>query len=354
MRKFIPRIFSKTGAAPGTLAHIGELKEAKTGITLVNYSSDRLDEQQYDTIEEALASIDSSMTTWLNIDGVHETEIIEKIGRHFNINALTLEDIVHTGQRPKLEQYEDYLYLVLNMLHLDQDGDEIRSEQVSLVLKKNLLISLQEAHGDVFKPVRERIRKGNGQIRTKKSDYLTYALIDAVVDHYFVILEAIGGAIEALEEELLQDSTLKTMHDIHAMRGELLYLRKQVWPLREVISRVTREELPLIHPKTGLFFRDVYDHIIQIIDTIETYRDLLSGLRELHFSILSTRTNEVMKVLTMIATIFIPITFIAGIYGMNFEVMPELSWRWGYAAVWGVIITMVLLLIVFFKRKKWF
>lgn len=354
MRKFIPRIFSKTGAAPGTLTHIDERKDAKTGITLMNYSLDRLDEQQYDTIEEALASIDSSMTTWLNIDGVHDTEIIEKIGRHFNINVLTLEDIIHTGQRPKVEEYNDYLYFALNMLHLDEDGDEIRSEQVSLVLKNNFLLSFQEARGDVFEPVRERMRKGKGKIRTTGSDYLTYALIDAVVDHYFVILEVIGGSIEALEEELLQDSTPDTMREIHAMRGELLYLRKQVWPLREMISRVTREELPLIHPKTGLFFRDVYDHIFQIIDTIESYRDVLSGMRELHLSILSTRTNEVMKVLTMIATIFIPITFIAGIYGMNFEVMPELSWRWGYAAVWGVIITMVILLIVFFKRKKWF
>lgn len=354
MRKFIPRIFSKTGAAPGTLTHIDERKDAKTGITLMNYSLDRLDEQQYDTIEEALASIDSSMTTWLNIDGVHDTEIIEKIGRHFNINVLTLEDIVHTGQRPKVEEYNDYLYFALNMLHLHEDGDEIRSEQVSLVLKNNFLLSFQEARGDVFEPVRERMRKGKGKIRTAGSDYLTYALIDAVVDHYFVILEVIGGSIEALEEELLQDSTPDTMREIHAMRGELLYLRKQVWPLREMISRVTREELPLIHPKTGLFFRDVYDHIFQIIDTIESYRDVLSGMRELHLSILSTRTNEVMKVLTMIATIFIPITFIAGIYGMNFKFMPELSWRWGYATVWGVIITMVILLIVFFKRKKWF
>lgn len=354
MRKFIPRIFSKTGAAPGTLTHIDERKDAKTGITLLNYSLDRLDEQQYDTIEEALASIDSSVTTWLNIDGVHDTEIIEKIGRHFNINVLTLEDIVHTGQRPKVEEYNDYLYFALNMLHLHEDGDEIRSEQVSVVLKNNFLLSFQEARGDVFEHVRERMRKGKGKIRTAGSDYLTYALIDAVVDHYFVILEAIGGSIEALEEELLQDSTPDTMREIHAMRGELLYLRKQVWPLREMISRVTREELPLIHPKTGLFFRDVYDHIFQIIDTIESYRDVLSGMRELHLSILSTRTNEVMKVLTMIATIFIPITFIAGIYGMNFKFMPELSWRWGYAAVWGVIITMVILLIVFFKRKKWF
>lgn len=353
MRKFIPNIFSKTGAAPGTLTHLGERKDAKTVITLLNYSIDRFYEQQYGTIEEALAVIDSSMTAWLNIDGVRDTAIIEQIGRHFNINALTLEDIFHTGQRPKLEEYEDYLYLVLNMLHLDENRNKIRSEQVSLVLKNNLLLSFQEAQGDVFKPVRERIRKGNGQIRSKASDYLAYALIDAVVDHYFVILETIGNTIEALEEELLEDSTPDTMHKIHVMKGELLYLRKQVWPIREVISRVTREELPLIHPKTGLFFRDVYDHIIQIVDTIESYRDVLSGMRELYLSMLSTRTNEVMKVLTMIATIFIPITFIAGIYGMNFKFMPELDWRWGYAAVWGLIVLIVLLLIAFFKHKKW-
>ena len=354
MRKFIPNIFSKTGAAPGTLTHAGESEAEKTRITLLNYSVDRFDEQQYDTIEEAFSAIDSLTTTWINIDGVHDTAIIEKLGRYFDINALTLEDIVNTGQRPKVEEYEEYLYFSRNILYVEEETNEVLSEQFSLILKNNILLSFQETQGDVFHPVRERVRKGNSRIRKKGSDYLAYALIDAVVDHYFVTLEVIGSAIEALEENLLNDPTTDTIQDLHGIKRELLYLRKQVWPIREVISRVTREELSLIDPKTVLFFRDVYDHIIQVSDTIESYRNVLSGMRELYLSMLSSRTNEVMKVLTMIATVFIPITFIAGIYGMNFQFMPELSWRWGYAAVWGVIITLVILLIVFFKRKKWF
>jgi magnesium transporter len=353
MLKFTKKISKKAGTAPGTLLHIGERRTEKVHIRIVDYVFDQLREQELATIEEALPFKDSPTTTWLNIDGMHDVELIEKIGIHFNIHPLTLEDIVNTGQRPKVEEFDDYIYLVLRMIHVDKETDEIRSEQVSLVLGNNFLISFQEVPGDVFETVRERIRKGRGRIRKGGVDYLAYALIDAVVDHYFVILEKIGVVIEALEEDLLAEPTVETMQSIHDMKRELIYLRKQVWPIREVINTVAKGELSLVQENTVLFFRDVYDHTIQIVDTIESYRDVLSGMLDLYLSTVSNRMNEVMKVLTIIATIFIPITFVAGIYGMNFKYMPELDWKWGYPAVWSLVVGIALVMLGFFRRKKW-
>ena len=239
------------------------------------------------------------------------------------------------------------------MLYLDEQNDEVRSEQVSLVLGENFLLSFQETEGDVFAQVRDRIRKGKRRIRKNGCDYLAYALVDAVVDHYFAILETIGATMESLEEELLDEPTPETMQNIHELKRELIYMRKQVWPLREMINTVIRGELSMIRDQTVVFFKDVYDHTIQIIDTIESYRDVLSGMLDLYLSTISNRMNEVMKVLTIIATIFIPITFVAGIYGMNFKYMPELDWKWGYLAVWSIIVAIVLVMIGYFKRKKW-
>ena len=353
MLKFTKKISKKTGAAPGTLVHVGEQKTDRVHITIVDYATDQFRERECKTFEIVGPLKDLPTTTWLNIDGIQDIELIEKIGKHFNIHPLTLEDILNTGQRPKVDEFEDYLYFVLKMLYVDEKINEVRSEQVSLVLGKNFLVSFQEVRGDVFESVRERLRQGKGRIRKGGPDYLAYALIDSVVDHYFIILEKIGIAIEDLEEDLLADSTTDTMQSIHAMKRELIYLRKQVWPLREVINTVTKQDLDSVDEKTVLFFRDVYDHTIQIIDTIESYRDILSGMLDLYLSTVSNRMNEVMKVLTIIATIFIPITFVAGIYGMNFKFMPELEWRWGYLGVWGIIIFMVLLMLFFFKSKKW-
>jgi magnesium transporter len=353
MLKFTKKISKKSGTAPGTLVHIGEKKTDRAHITVVDYVFDQLREQELETIEDALPFKDLPTTTWLNIDGIHDVDLIEKIGKHFNIHPLTLEDIVNAGQRPKVEEFEDYLYFVLKMLHVDEVTNEIRSEQVSLVLGNNFLISFQEVKGDVFDTVRERIRKGRGRIRKGGVDYLAYALIDAVVDHYFVILEKIGATIEGLEEDLLAEPTIETMQRIHDLKRELIYLRKQVWPTREVINTVAKGELSLVQENTAVFFRDVYDHTIQIADTIESFRDVLSGLLDLYLSTISNRMNEVMKVLTIIATIFIPITFVAGIYGMNFKYMPELDWKWAYFAVWGLITAIALTMVIYFKRKKW-
>jgi len=284
---------------------------------------------------------------------LHELDLIESLGRHFKIHPLVLEDIVNTGQRPKMEGFEDYLFLVLKMLNYDEKTNEIRTEQVSLVIGKYFVISFQEREGDVFNQVRERIRKSKGKIRKRGSDYLAYALMDAVVDNYFIVLEKMGEKTEDLEQELLTKPSSETLQAIHSLKRKLILLRKSVWPLREAVSGLTRGDSKLIKDSTIVYLRDVYDHTIQVIDTIETLRDTVSGMLDTYLSSISNRMNEVMKVLTIIATIFIPLTFIAGIYGMNFEYMPELEWPWGYFAVWGVMILVAITMCIYFKRRGW-
>jgi magnesium transporter len=280
-------------------------------------------------------------------------KVIEQLGKHFSLHPLLLEDILHTEQRPKMEDFGEYLFFVLKMLYLEEGRHEILAEQVSLILGSNFVISFQEREGDVFKYVRERIRNSKGRIRKVGADYLAYALIDAIVDNYFIILERLGETIEELEEELVTNPVSDTLQTIHHLKREMIFLRKSVWPLREVISALERGESPLIQESTGVYLRDLYDHTIQVIDSVETFRDMVSGILDIYLSSVSNKMNEVMKVLTIIATIFIPLTFIAGIYGMNFEYMPELSWRWGYPAVWFVICAIFITMLAYFKRRKW-
>ncbi|MFH1721854.1 MAG: magnesium/cobalt transporter CorA [Candidatus Altiarchaeota archaeon] len=349
---------SKVGLSPGTLVHIGERRLDEIQISFIDYDEKRFDERVVADVEECFPFKETPTVTWINIDGLHEVEIIEKIGKHFDLHPLLLEDIVHTGQRPKIEDFEGYLFTTLRMLSFEGETKEIKSEQLSLILGSNFVISFQETIGDVFDIVRERIRKGK-RIRKLGPDYLTYALLDAVVDSYFVILENLGEHIEDLEDELITDPSQETLHEIHALKREMLYLRKSVWPLREVISTLERSESKLIKKSTLIYMRDVYDHTIQVIDTIETYRDMVAGMLDTYLSSLSNRMNEVMKVLTIIATIFIPLTFIAGVYGMNFNPeasplnMPELNWYWGYPTVWIVMLIVAVTMIVYFKKKNW-
>ncbi|MFZ0482896.1 MAG: magnesium/cobalt transporter CorA, partial [Desulfobacterales bacterium] len=312
MPRFIKKQLRKAGTSPGTLIHIGEQKVDETQMTLIDYDEEHLQERVLDGIEEAFPLKDLPTVTWINIDGLHQLDIIEKVGQHFNIHPLVLEDIVNTGQRPKTEEFEDLIFVVLKMLHYDENLEKITSEQFSLVLGPNFLISFQEIQGDVFRTVRERIRKPKTRIRKAGCDYLAYALIDAIVDHYFLILEKLGENIEDLEEDLLENPSPETLQTLHEMKREMIYLRKQIWPIRELINSLVKGESSLINESTSLFFRDIYDHTIQIIDTIESYRDILSGMLDIYLSTLSNKMNEVMKVLTIIATIFIPITFVAG------------------------------------------
>jgi magnesium transporter len=353
MRKLFKRASNKAGLPPGTLVHIGEKRTEKVKTTVIDYDETHFQEKEVETIEECFPFKDTPTVTWINIDGIHELEIIEKIGSHFNIHPLVLEDIVNTGQRPKLEDYDDYIFFIVKMIYYDGENAEITSEQVSLILGSNFVISLQERERDVFNPIRERLRKAKGRIRKMKTDFLAYTLIDTIVDHYFIVLEKLGEDIEGLEEELVSNPTPETLQTIHTLKRELIFLRRSVWPLREAVISLERGESALIHESTGIYLRDVYDHTIQVIDTIETFRDMVSGMLDVYLSSISSRMNEVMKVLTIIATIFIPLTFVAGVYGMNFKYIPELEWHWGYAAALILMGIIALVMVWYFRRKRW-
>lgn len=351
--KFFKKASKKAGMSPGTLVHVGEQKIETIKITLMNYDQARLEEKELERIEESFAYKDEPPVSWINIDGLHEVDLIQKMGTHFNVHPLTLEDIVNTGQRPKVEDFEDYIYLVFKMLKFEETTGHITSEQVSLIVGPHYVLSFQEAEGDVFSSVRQRIRQARGRIRSAGPDYLAYALIDAAVDHYFLILEKIGERIEHLEEQLHVQATPEILQAIYDLKRELIYFRKQVWPVREVLNAWQKTESALVQEANKIFLRDVYDHTIQVIDTIESFRDIISGVMDLYMSTVSNKMNEVMKVLTIIATIFIPLTFVAGIYGMNFKFMPELEWRWSYPLLWAFLFLIFFGMVVYFKRKKW-
>jgi len=353
MRKLIKRSAKKAGSAPGTLVFVGEQKAETVTFTIIDYDADNLQETEVASIDECLAYRDKKSVTWINISGLHDVEIIEKLGEKFNLHPLLMEDIVNTEQRPKLEDYDDYLFVILKMLYSEGQNHVILHEQISLIVTPSVVISLQEKEGDVFDPVRQRIRKGKGRIRKSGTDYLAYVLIDTVVDHYFKVFEEIGIKIEELQEEVLANPSTEILQSIQNLKREMIFIRKSIWPLREIISGLLRSESVLIKEDILPYLRDVYDHTIQVIDTTETFRDMLSGMLDIYLSSLSNKMNEVMKVLTIMATIFIPLTFIAGIYGMNFEFMPELKWHWSYPVLWVVLITIFIAMVYWFKRKKW-
>jgi magnesium transporter len=353
MLRYIKRASKKAGLSPGTLVHVGEEATAKVSIRVMNYDTERIEEKELSSIEEILPYIKTPAVTWIDVDGVHNLNIIDDIGKYLNVHPLIMEDIADTGQRPKVENLGDHIFIVLKMLSYDERRDQIDIEQVSLMLGPNFVISFQEREGDIFNPLRERIRKGKGRLRTLGPDYLAYALLDTVVDNYFIVIEKYAEIIESLEDRVIKDPETRTLEVIHNVKRELTFLRKSVWPLRDAIGVLEREETNLISDKTLFFLKDVRDHTIQIIDTIETLRDIISGMQDLYLSSISNKMNEIMKVLTIIATIFMPLTFIAGIYGMNFKFMPELEWRCGYFFVWSVIAIVGLTMVVYFKKKRW-
>ena len=344
---------SKAGLPPGTLIHVGDKKVESVRITFIDYDEQSFQEKQVPNIEECLKFKDTTTVSWINIDGLHDIELLEKLGKGFDLHSLVLEDILSTGQRPKFEDHEKHIFIVLKMLSIDGENQSIEIEQVSLILGPNYVISFQERVGDVFEQIRDRIRKSKGRIRKMGPDYLCYALLDAIVDNYFAILERFGEKIESMEEEVIGNPTERTVQQIHLLKRDMIALRKSIWPLRELINGMQKSDSSLINETTDIYLRDVYDHTIQIIDTIESFRDMVSGLLDIYLSSLSNKMNAVMKVLTIIATLFIPLTFVAGIYGMNFEYMPELKVRWAYGAVWLVMITIAVIMLFYFKKKKW-
>jgi len=341
------------GLSPGTVVYIGEEKTDEVKISVIDYNEREFIKRAGVKAEDCFPFRDKDSITWINIDGVHNIDIIEDIGGYFGLHPLVMEDISNTTQRPKTEDFDNYIFVVLKMLYFDEKNREIEVEQVSLILGKNFVISFQEKEGDVFDTVRERIEKDKGRIRKMGSDYLLYSLIDAVVDNYFSVLEKIGDRVEELEADIVEEVAQESLGNIHKSKKDMILLRRSVWPLREVINSLSREKTALISGNVLIFFRDVYDHTIQVIETIETFRDMLSGLHDTYLSSISNRMNEIMKVLTMFASIFIPLTFVAGIYGMNFHYMPELDWRWGYFTVWGSFIVVGVSMLFYFKQKKW-
>lgn len=349
--KLVHKRSKKTGLSPGTLVHIGEHRTETVDITLFHYAGAQCDERTVTNPSELQPTADETVT-WINIGGVHKIDMLEAIGKQFGLHPLLLEDIANTDQRPKLDDYETYVFLVVKMLDVTDRGG-ILVEQVSFVLGRNYVLSFQENGTDVFRPVRDRLRAGKGRLRHNGSDYLLYALVDAVVDQYFAVLELLGEKIETLQERLMADPKPDILRDIHALKRQLLFVRRAVWPLREVTTSLSRSDCPYLHEPTKIFFRDVYDHVVQIVDTIETFREMLSASLDIYLSSVSYRLNAVMRVLTVITTIFMPLSFIASIYGMNFEHMPELKSEWGYPVVLGVMGLVAAGMLIGFRWRKW-
>ncbi len=341
----------KIGLAPGTPVFVGEQKTDRPLVHVIQYHDQRVVEKDIQDIDELSAFIGNSTVTWIDVSGLHDISLINRISEAFSIHPLVREDIVHLSQRPKIVEFDPYIFLVLRMFYFENQS--VVEEQISMVLGENYVITFQEKPGDIFDPIRERIRSGKFRITKTRSDYLAYSLIDAIVDNYFVILEELGDRVELIEDDLLTDPSREILNRIHNVKREMLSLRRSVWPLREVINRLDRTESPLIKRTTKIYVRDVYDHTIHVLDIIENYRDILSGMLDTYLSSLSNRMNETMKVLTIIGTIFIPLTFIAGVYGMNFKYMPELKWHYGYFMIWGVMIVITVVMVMFFKKKKW-
>jgi len=334
--------------------HTGEKRHEEVKLSVINYDEVNFQEKAINSIEEVFSFRREPSITWLNVDGVHQPEIIEQVGKGFGLHPLVAEDIASTGQRPKMEDFDDYIFVVLRMLMFDEKENETKTEQVSILFGRDFVVSFQEkADGDVFDQIRERLRTNKGKIRKLGADYLAYSLIDAIVDNYFVILEKLGETIEDVEEKLVTNPTSETLQTIHDLKREMIFLRKSVWPLREVVNRLERSESELINSSTCVYMRDVYDHTVQVMDAVETFRDMLSGMLDIYLSSISNRMNEVMKVLTVISTIFIPLTFVVGLYGMNFRHMPEIEQPWGYPAILILMFAVAMLMIVYFRRRKW-
>ncbi|WP_223551493.1 magnesium/cobalt transporter CorA [Aestuariivivens sp. NBU2969] len=343
----------KLGQIPGSVIYTGERAKEKLFIEVFDYNKDQYIEKELQTVEESFDFKLSDSTTWINLNGLNHVSAIETLGENYNLHPLVLEDIVNISQRPKIDEHEDYLFIVVKMLYYDT-SEKMVSEQVSFVLGKHYVLTFQEAEGDIFDGVRDRIRQAKGRVRNMQADYLLYILIDAIVDHYFSVIELLGNKIEDLESDIftgnINDDATK---NIQNLKREILRVRRSIFPLREVINRIEKNKNTLIHKKTITYYRDIYDHLIQVSENIDIYREMIWSLMDMYITTISNKMNEVMKVLTIMASIFIPLTFIAGIYGMNFNYIPELQFKYGYFAVWGVMIVIFLAMLYYFKRKKW-
>jgi magnesium transporter len=344
--------------SPSAMLKTDETIVEKPKITIIHYDESHYHEAEIKEVEECFVFKSKPAVTWINVDGLHQVDILEKLGSCYGIHPLVLEDIV-TDQRPKIEDYDDYIFIVLKMLYYNENGDEelgdskIDFDQVSIILGPNFIISFKEKEVDVFNPIRDRLRTAKGKIRKQGADYLAYSMIDSIVDHYFVIMEKLGDRFEELEDAVVASPKPEILPTIYNLKSDMLFLRKSVWPLREAISKMQRTDSHLVSESTKIYLRDVYDHTIQVIENIETFRDMSASLLETYLSSLSNKLNEVIKLLTIISTIFIPLTFLAGLYGMNFRYMPELESRWGYPVVLTLMFLVVAVMLAYFRRKGW-
>ena len=352
-RKRVYRSKRKLGQVPGSVIYTGDRSKEKLHIEAFDYTKENCSEKILKSVEESFDFKNTNSVTWLNLNGLNHVGDIEKLGNHFELHPLVLEDIVNIAQRPKIDEHDSYLFVVLKMLYYNKENT-IVSEQVSFVLGKNYVISFQESEGDVFDTVRERLRQAKGRVRTMHADYLLYTLIDAIVDHYFNVIEVLGDKIEDFESVIFSGKADEdTSKKIQDLKREILRVRRAIFPLREIINKIEKNENSLIHKKTITYFRDIYDHLIQVSENIDIYREMIWGLMDMYMTTISNKMNEVMKVLTIMASIFIPLTFIAGIYGMNFNYMPELQFKYGYFIVWVAMVIIFLGMLFYFKRKKW-
>lgn len=353
MKKLLKKRSRKAGLSPGSLVHIGEVRQTAPRTEVIAFNRDRVDILHPDLEKECMLPPSEGSVTWVNVEGIGRLELLKKLGDCYGIHLLVLEDIANTDQRPKAEEYDKYLFVVLKMLTPVDAG--VSSEQVSLVLGEGWLLTFQEGlDGDPFNPVRQRLNNIQGRVRNQGADFLAYSLMDVIVDNYFLVLEQVADSIEVMEEELMRDPSPRTLVEIYRLKRELLFIHKAIWPLREVINVLIRRESSLVKEPTLIYLRDLYDHTIQVVETVETLRDMLSGMLDIYLSSVSNRMNAVIKVLTIIATIFMPLTFIVGLYGMNFRHMPELEWQWGYPAVLLLMVVVTAGMLIFFRRMKWF
>ena len=351
------------GQIPGTAVYTGVQKLDEVLITVRDFDESHFDSIDIEKIEKSAPYLEDKSKTWIQVRGLHDVEKLQTVWDYFDLHPLIQEDIVNTTQRPKVEFYNGVVFIVMRMIILDKAGNgesaSIETEQISIALGNNFVLSFEETDDPVFAPVLKRLENSNTRLRSLGSDYLAYALIDNVVDHYFNALDLIAEKIEELEEQIIEEPRQEHLPSIHALRRDMIQFRKSVWSLRDGINSLVRDDVPLISDEVRIFLRDVYDHLIQVIDSIETSREMVYGLYDMYMSGLSNRMNEVMKVLTIIATIFIPLTFVAGIYGMNFDPgaspynMPELSWYWGYPASLVVMFVIAIIMVIYFRRKHW-
>lgn len=353
MAKRAKRRSQKAGLPPGSLVYTGDQVEAQTRITVVDYDEQQVQTRELTSWAECPIIKDKPGVIWINVSGISHVEHLERLGECFRLHPLVLEDILNVDQRPKVEDYDDYLFIVLKAISSTPETEDIEASQVSLILGANYVLSFHENDNDLFQPIRDRLIAAKGRIRKAGADYLAYTLMDLIVDNYFVVLDHFSEQVEFLEEEVVRRPVPVTLQSVHRFKNDMILLRRSLWPLREVMARLERRESPLINDATTVYFKDVYDHTIIAIDTVETYRDILSGLLDIYLSSVSNRLNEIMKVLTIFASIFMPLTFLAGVYGMNFKHLPELEWYYGYFIWWGIVILLAGSMFLVFRKKKW-